>query len=48
MTAMEYRCKYCGAKVSQIEFEVGNGFCDRCRNVIEWKKTLADLKEFEK
>jgi hypothetical protein len=42
------QCNYCGKKISNIEFELGKGYCEKCRKIIEWKKTLSDLKDFEK
>ena len=48
MEGKNYLCRYCEKEISQIEFELGNGFCDRCRKVVEWKETLQNLKEFEK
>ena len=41
-------CGYCGKKISGIEYEIGNGYCDKCSKILEWKKTLHNLKEFEK
>ena len=48
MEVDEFQCKYCGRRISKIEYELGNGFCDKCRKVGEWKETLANIKEFEK
>ena len=48
MEVEEFRCKYCDKKISKIEYDLGNGFCDKCRKVVEWKETLANIKEFEK
>ena len=48
MEGKKCRCVYCGQKMSKVEYEVANGFCGRCRMVVDWKKTLRDLKEFKK
>ena len=44
----EFLCKYCGRKMHRIDFEMYNGYCGRCREILDWKKTLGDLKDFEK
>jgi len=41
----EYRCKYCGKKMSKFDYETYNGYCGKCREVLDWKKTLQDLKK---
>jgi len=44
----EFRCRYCGVKMSKFDFEMNNGYCGKCREVLDWKKTLKDFKEFKK
>jgi len=44
----ECKCRYCGKKMSKIEYELNNGYCGKCQEVIEWKRTLGHIKEFEK
>jgi len=48
MNEEENKCKYCGAKMNKFEYEMYKGYCGKCREVLDWKKTLGDLKEFEK
>ena len=48
MEDKEYRCVYCGRRISKVEYEVANGFCGRCRMIVDWKKTLQDLNDFNK
>ena len=48
MKNKEYKCKYCGEKMHKIDFEIYNGFCGKCREVIDWKNTLSSLKEMKK
>jgi len=44
----EYKCKYCGKKIHKIDYEINNGYCGKCREIINWKKTLGDIKDYEK
>jgi hypothetical protein len=38
-----YRCKYCGNKISEYDFREYNGYCGKCREVIDWKKILEGV-----
>jgi hypothetical protein len=44
----DYKCKYCGKKMHEIDFKLYNGYCGKCREIIDWKKTLEGLKDFKK
>jgi len=48
MTEKEYKCKYCGIKMHKFDYAMYNGYCGKCREVLDWGKTLGHLKEFEK
>ena len=48
MNNQEYKCKYCGKNMSKFDFETYNGYCGLCREVLDWKKILDDLKQFNK
>jgi len=43
----EYKCKYCGKKMHKYDYENYNGYCGKCREILEWKRTLDHVKEFE-
>ena len=43
-----YRCKYCNEKMHKFDYETYNGYCGKCREVIDWKRTLGDLKDLKK
>jgi len=32
----------------KIDFEIFNGYCGKCREVIDWKTILGDIKDYEK
>jgi hypothetical protein len=42
-----HKCKYCGNKMNKFDYEMYNGYCGKCRDILEWKKMLGDIKEFE-
>ena len=31
-----------------IDYEMYNGYCGKCREILDWKNTLNDIKELEK
>lgn len=43
----EYKCEYCSMKIHKIDYELNKGYCGKCRDTIEWKKTLEHMKEFK-
>ena len=47
MNEKEYKCKYCGKKMHKIDYEMYHGYCGKCREIMEWKRTLDHIKEFE-
>jgi len=47
MKEEEYNCKYCGKKMRKFDYEMHKGYCGLCRDVLDWKKTLDVLKDFE-
>lgn len=32
----------------RFNYETNNGYCGKCRENLDWKKTLSDLKDFKK
>lgn len=44
----EYKCKYCGRKIHKFDHDHNHGYCGKCKNVVEWKRTLDHVKEFKK
>lgn len=44
----EFKCKYCNRKMHKFEYKNYNGYCGKCREIIEWKKILENIKEFKK
>lgn len=48
MSNQDYVCKYCGAKMHKFDYEMYNGYCGKCREILDWKKTLDNIKEFKK
>jgi hypothetical protein len=48
MEDKENKCKYCGKQIYKIDYEINNGYCGKCKEVIDWKKTLNDYKELKK
>lgn len=42
-----YRCKYCGKIMSSFDYDTFKGYCGNCRNILDWKKILTDVKEFK-
>lgn len=43
-----YVCKYCGRKMNKIDFEINNGYCGKCREVMDWKQVLDEYKSLKK
>lgn len=43
-----YKCKYCGTKMNKFDYELNKGYCGKCRDILEWKKTIDHIKDFEK
>ena len=48
MKKKEYRCKYCDIIMNKFDFENYNGYCGKCREVIDWKNILGNIKDFKK
>jgi len=48
MENKEYICKYCGKKMHKVDYEIYNGYCGKCKEILDWKKTLSDMKQFKK
>lgn len=48
MEDKDLKCKYCGKKIHKVDFEINCGYCGKCKEVIDWKKTLNNLKELKK
>lgn len=42
-----YKCGYCGKKIHKIDYELNHGYCGKCREIIEWKQILGDIKEYK-
>ena len=47
MSKEEYKCKYCGKEMHKFDYETYKGYCGKCREVMDWKQILSNLKEFE-
>lgn len=47
MKETEYKCKYFGQRMHKFDYEMHKGYCGKCREVSDWKKTLNDLKDFK-
>jgi transcription initiation factor TFIIIB Brf1 subunit/transcription initiation factor TFIIB len=48
MAEEEYKCKYCGKEMRKYDYETYKGYCGKCREVIDWKQILSNLKDYEK
>lgn len=48
MLKKDYKCEYCGIKMQQFDYEMNKGYCGKCRDILNWKDLLGDLKELEK
>jgi len=48
MNKKDFFCKYCGKKMHKIDFEMYNGYCGKCRDILDWKKTIDHIKEYKK
>ena len=48
MKKEEYKCKYCGDSMNKFDFENYNGYCGKCRDVIDWKNILDNIKDYKK
>ena len=48
MAKEEYKCKYCNNKMHKFDYELHNGYCGKCREIIEVKRTLKHVKELKK
>ena len=33
--------------MSRFDYETFKGYCGICREILDWKKVLSDIKEFE-
>lgn len=47
MAEKKLNCKYCGRKMHKFDYETYNGYCGKCREILEWRRTLDHLKEIE-
>ena len=47
MAEKKLNCKYCGRKMHKFDYETYNGYCGKCREILEWRRTLDHLKESE-
>ena len=48
MKKQEYNCKYCGKKIHKIDYEINNGYCGKCKEIMDWKSTLDNIKDLKK
>jgi hypothetical protein len=48
MKKQVYKCRYCSKKIHRLDYEINNGYCGKCKEVMDWKRTLSDLKDLEK
>ena len=47
MSKKTYKCKYCGTKMNKFDYELNNGYCGKCRELMDIKRTLEHVKEIE-
>ena len=47
MDQNKYFCRYCERKMNKVDYEINNGFCGKCREILDWKKILNYKKNFE-
>ncbi|MEF8879953.1 MAG: hypothetical protein V5A64_06145 [Candidatus Thermoplasmatota archaeon] len=45
MEKKKYSCEYCGKRMSKFDYVTYKGYCRKCRDLIDWKKILKDMKE---
>ena len=34
--------------MNKFDYELNKGYCGKCRDILEWKKTIDHIKDFEK
>ena len=34
--------------MQKFDYEMNNGYCGKCREILDWKKTLDNIKDFKK
>ncbi len=34
--------------MQEFDYKMNKGYCGKCREILEWKDVLGDLKELEK
>ncbi len=37
-------CRYCGRKMNPFDFKTFHGICGKCRETMDWKEILEQLK----
>jgi len=42
-----YTCKYCRKKMNKIDYEMNNGYCGKCRDLLDWKQVLDNYKNIK-
>ena len=48
MNKEQYLCKYCGKKLNKIDYEINNGYCGKCKEIVDWKNVLGQIKGYKK
>jgi hypothetical protein len=41
----EFRCRYCAKKMNPFDFKTFHGICGKCRETVDWKDILDQLKK---
>ena len=45
MNEQEHKCKYCSKIMSKFDYETYEGYCGKCREILDWKYILSEYKE---
>ena len=48
MVEREHKCEYCGIKMQKFNYEINKGYCGKCRELMDWKDILDDIKELKR
>lgn len=48
MNNIKYTCKYCKSRMNEYDYKEYNGYCGKCREVIDWKRILEDIGDYKK
>jgi hypothetical protein len=40
-----YIYNYCSNKMNEFDYKTYNEYCGKCREILDWKNILSDIKE---